>query len=522
MGMVSAAAALFAAAFLGSCAGGGEGAAGAGISSGHDAHAREESVPETFDPPHTALEIELAEDLADAAGGRAAAHEERRVETRFSIEGVEGEEGARDREYVSIDGGRFRLRVRRKGSGDVGAVSGYGAVRAPGGSLAAHAGCFVPDLDGGLVAGGGRSPYVFSSGFPLEEPRGIAPATSFYGTSIAGGAVEARFGRFRAAALAGRELDVREDRPVPTGRRWAGGRVESRLGAARAAAWALAAPGDAAPPVYGAGVRSSAGNARFRAEWAWRRGAPPGALAAAAFRSSSTRAGAIAYALPAGAGGPFSRVCSSDLAAAAAHSGGAAAIERRMPLRFAARAAIEWRARSEPDAEGTRVRLRAQVEKRWRGGGLTVEGSLTREEESPLEPFPSDEGPAREALRSLGASARVSLPGGLDLRATARILAREPGAQGTLLSSSARLEGFSRTFRATIFHSLYAASPGAPSCYACEPSLSMAYPWRCLARGISRCGFVIVIEFNELELSHKVVWEESEALEWGAQARCSF
>jgi hypothetical protein len=383
----------------------------------------------------------------------------------------------------------------------------YVSTKALSGAVRLHAGSFTPAFAMGLVFGGSASSSFFSTNYPFGPSRAIAGTTSRFGTAVYGGAIELWCRSAKGTLVVGRPRLVRSDgfelAPEPL----RAARVSLRLSGGEIG---LSGVEDASMPsngVFAVDGGWSSGVVRAGVELGFAGSGSPGCLMGLSYRADKSRAGFLLHSVPPGMGGRFGRVNGRALGADHRQSGGTIVIEHGVARGVRVRTAVERYGRSEALEDETRDVVKAECEREWRRVLIRCSWSSSSERREKVVPFPSENTPTVDKTGSLALVSSFKAKRGLILKLSVRSPERR-GIVGVLYSPSMSVTSFSNRFEASLTGALYRVPGDGPVCYYYEPSLSGVYPWRVASGRTVRLSCIISFNYNKLEFSYHVAFEE--------------
>ena len=414
-----------------------------------------------------------------------------RFEAWYTADRIGPEGERRDDVKLVSRGERFRMNARYR-SEDVYRFYLEGSL--PSGHLRLHGGDFIPDIAMGLCFSSYMTSYQFSHGYHIRKRRWISGATSLYGASMRGGAMEFWAGPLRALLLGGRGCSYSDGRLDVKGPAILCGRCALTRSGLSAGAGIYSTDGPGRDPVCSVDASFSGERLEVAAEIA-SDGDDWSGIWALSVRGERSGISLLIYELPQGIDHPMGR---PFYGAGMWRRGGSIVLDRRISRRVRIFTAFERSDAIDPFEPKERDIIR--LEGRWSAGGNSLKLSLKRriERRSILIPYPtSEEQPEDEVNDSIHLLQTWRLPLSLRIRISCRV-PLELSRSGYLVSPSLTID---RRLSATISWALHRAVEGTPLFYCYERSLKGLYPWRALRGDGWRVALIGAISVGPIRLA---------------------
>jgi hypothetical protein len=385
----------------------------------------------------------------------------------------------------------------------------------PSGHVRLHAGDFMPDLGMGLCFNSYMTSYPFSGGYHIHRRRWVSSATSLYGASIRGGAVEIWAGPARMLLLHGRGCSYSDGRLDVEGPDVLCARLALARGGLSAGGTIHTVDGRSAGPVGSVDASWSRGRVDAAAEVAFEGGGWSG-LWAVSVRGERSGMSMLIYGLPPEWDQTMGR---SFYGAGRGRRGGSVVLDRRIGSHIRIFSAFERSEASDPYDERRRDLIR--LECRWSAGPGSMKFSIKRriERRSILMPYPSgEEQPGDDVTDSIHLLQTWRLAAWLRLRISCRgALEREKS--GYLVCPSITID---RPLHVSLSWALHRAIEGTPILYCYERSLKGQYPWRALRGDAWRVALLARISLGPLRLAITLGAQNEDMYEGAAQMGIKF
>jgi hypothetical protein len=444
-----------------------------------------------------------------------------RLRIRWTEGGISPRTAAREEGYVSCAAGGWKAlwRARRLegGSGSSCCLSGD----ALSGAVRMHAGAFTADFALGLILGGSRQPYVFSSTYPFRSPRWFAGSTSFSAPSLQGAAGEFWRGNLHGALIAGRSRMYRSGRFELDEGELYGGRIALRVGPGEFGAAGLSGAFTSRGVALSIDGRWRSGPIDLGLELASRERGEPGVISALSYRAAGTRFALLLQAIPSGMTGTFCGATGGASDGASSYGSIAAVLEREIVARVRLRAAFDRSRRTDGVDCKTKHAARAELEKGWRRAFVKLSWVSSIDEREEVIPYPWAGSAASDRTNSLGLLSNLRAGRGTDLRIALRGVRTNEGS-GYLIAPILSMSLFCGRLKPAASFVSYRTFRGKPTCWFYEPSLEGSYPWRAAPKDRERYAVLISYTINMLRVSAKVALETREVSEASLQAAIEY
>lgn len=436
-----------------------------------------------------------------------------RFEARYTADRLGPGEERRDDLRLSWRSERFRTNARYR-SEDIHRLYIAGTLLS--GHIRLHGGDLVPDMAMGLCFSSYTASYPFSSGYHIRSRRGVTSATSLYGPSMRGGAMEAWAGPARLLITGGRVCSYANGFiATESGPSVCGARLAVRRKGFSGGGCVHTIEGDGALPIWSADLAWSGEGIDTGAEIAGD-GRVWSGLWALSVRSERTGMSLMIHDLHPGWDHPLGR---PFYGTGKGRRGCSIVIDRLLARRIRVYSAFERCDAVDAREEKRRDLLR--LECRWSTGSGSVKLSIRRriERRSILVPVPpAVEQPVDKVTDSILLLQRWRLWSSFHLRVSCRGTV-ERGLSGYLFCPSLVMD---RGFLMSLSWAVHRAIEGTPSIYYYERSLKGRYPWRALRGDGWRVALLVEAPIGPLQLALSFGAQKGDLYEAATQAVLTF
>lgn len=389
------------------------------------------------------------------------------------------EEGVPRKTLTRLDasGKRWVARIRSSYGDCADRTAFYGRIGLMRSRCTFHYGWFMPDLAGGMIFAGYENSYPFSGRYPLRYQKLVAPRVSFYGNSIEGGAVTARYGRMNFMIFRGRpgrwsgERLIREKDPID------GIRVDGAFGGVAAGATFARWGSAGCRSIVGIDASIDRGGLFLSSESSVDEHGRASLSMGVEGVSGKGRISMMLVSSSSGSRSGFGRIPLFEPGADPVLR--VVSVNLRRKMRRGASAGISMERGISVDEERSVEKSRFRGELKLKGRVQELKLSVTASTRSSMRLTPYPPGMPTAGYRSDGVN--ILYRAGTPRRGRVRISLRAPrgdGYAGFLLSQSLRKDFCHGAAGMELFVAAYGSTRGRAVFYYYEPSDALAYPWR--------------------------------------------